>query len=338
MLFPSRRITRAVPRTVEPEIDRQYLDRLIADQRGRYLVPIHGAQLIGGSGLVVLPDGCFASESVYERSVLESDPDYYSPPRRPRVVKHGNYFSLLVIWSKNGGYYHWLHDTLQRLFRVVEWLPPDTQYIIPANLRPFQRETLHLLGIHEDQVVPFTGDEVWELEALHFAPATTNSGSHRREADLWLRDKIMGACGITPQAASKRIYVSRRGQAQRRLLNEEAVERYLHELGFETCIPELLPLREQVALFAEAEVVVSTHGSAFANMLFSPPGLIVVDMIEPSMLSWAYVFWAMAEELHHDYWYFLAESVPRRGNQNDTLVSLDKLAATFDRMQLSPKR
>jgi capsular polysaccharide biosynthesis protein len=84
-------------------------------------------------------------------------------------------------------------------------------------------------------------------------------------------------------------------------LNEQEVEARLHELGFETCTVEALPLRAQVELFAEASIVVSTMGASFASVLFSPPGTVIVDMVPPEMLNLGYVYWEMCEELHHEY-------------------------------------
>lgn len=334
LLVPSRRITRRLPQTIEPEISTQYLDRQIADQGEKYLVRIDGARILGKNGLIVLPEGAVASESIYNRAILEGDPDYYAPKRRPIIRKSGNYFSLLVIWSRKGIYYHWLHDTLERLFRVMEWLPEDTKYIVPDNLQPYQRETLRLVGIEEHQLTQFCGDEVWDLETLYFSNHTNNSGSHRREADEWLRDNIMRTYRIEPTAPRRRIFISRRAAGSRTLANEQAVEEYLQRFGFETCVPETLSLRDQVKLSAEAETVVSTHGSGLTNILFAPQGLIVVDMIPPSMMHLAYVFWAMSEELSHRYWYFQIEDVLRADHRADTYVPMDKLAATIDRLQL----
>jgi capsular polysaccharide biosynthesis protein len=336
-LFPPRRVTRALPRTVEPTIHREYLQREVANQRGRYLVAIPGARLVSGDGIVVLPDGRFATESVYTRDVLEQNHQLHGIARRPIVERPGEYFSLIVRWSRSGNYYHWMHDTLTRLYAASERLPRTTRYIVPADLSPLQRETLRLVGLDDEQLVPFAGDEVWQLEVLHFAPPTTSSGSDRRDADLWVRDRILEGFGITPASTGRRLFVSRRMARRRRLVNEEAVEACLRGYGFETCIAESLSLREQVATFAQADAVVSTHGAGFTNMLFSPPGLRVLDMLEPAKSHQAYVFWAMAEELGHEYWYFFAESVARPTSQNDALVPLPKLTASLDRMFGSPR-
>ena len=112
------------------------------------------------------------------------------------------------------------------------------------------------------------------------------------------------------------------------------MEDFLRGYGFDTLVAEELTLREQVAQFTNAELVVSTHGAGFTNTLFSPPGTRIVDMIEPEKLSHAYVFWTMAEALGHEYWYFLADAVAHPGRQYDTHVPIDKLAATFERMKL----
>jgi hypothetical protein len=334
VLFEPRQITRRMPRTVEPELHDVYAARRVAQQSGRYLVPVRGARLIGARGLVMLPDGSFAAESVWGTPELKRDPNYVAPVRRQVVAKPGNYFSLVVHQSGTRNYYHWFHDVLTRLHGVLEHLPSDTTFVIPPNLREFQQDSLCLMGIPDDRLAPFNGEEVWELATLHFAPLVSNVGSDRGDVDVWLRDQVLEGCGISPQPAGRRIYISRRHAAKRRLLNEEAVLALLANYGFETVATEELSLRDQAALFAQAEALVSTHGAGLTNMLFSAPGLRVIDMIEPSMLNVAYIYWTMAAELDHEYWYFVTDSVPRRGYQNDTVIPLEKLEATLESMHL----
>ena len=337
-VLPPRRVKRNLPHTIEPEIDSAYVTCQDVSQREKYVVPIAGARIVGGIGLIVLPDGSYSSESVYARRVLEEDSDYRSRKQRPTISKPGTYFSLVDVWTvRSGGiYYHWLHDTLERLVGVLDLLPQGTKFIVPDDLKPFQLETLRLVGIEEELLVRYSGNEVWELERLYFSPPTSNSGSHRRDADLWLRDRLMEALKV-PRAgrapARRRLFVSRRNMKGRRITNEEEVEAILRDRGFETLMPETLSLRRQVELFAEASVIVSTHGSAFTNILFSPPGLVVLDMVPPSMLHTAYVFWSMSEELDHQYWY-LAAADSGTGSVPDTYVPCEKLAATLERMSL----
>jgi Glycosyltransferase 61 len=335
IVLPPCETVRRLPRTIEPEIDDVFIRRRTVSQPGKYLVSLHGAKVLGPHGLVVLPDGSYAAESVFNDAHVKIDPSYYLPRRRV-VSKQGDYFSLLVKFAMadRNNYYHWMHDTLERLYGVQSLLPADTNFIVPADLGQVHRESLRLLGVSDDQLVFFSGADAWQLETLHFSPQTTDSGVSRREVDEWLRDRTLAAFNVSLGAPSRRNFISRRDTSKRRLVNESEVESYLHQHGFETCLPETLTLGEQVKLFSQAEVVVSTHGSAFTNILFAPPGLTVVDMIQPSMIRWGSVFWAMAEELGHRYWYLAADSVPRPGHQDDTYVPVDRLAATLSEIGL----
>ena len=109
----------------------------------------------------------------------------------------------------------------------------------------------------------------------------------------------------------------------------------LAPLGFESVAPEQRSLRDQVALFAETEVVVSNHGSAFTNVLFAPPGLRLVDAIDPRLHHCGHVFWSMCEAPGHEYWYFEAERFPPPvPRQDDVRIPLDRLVATLAAMGL----
>jgi hypothetical protein len=339
VLLEARRLERRPPNTVAPEVHDVYASRRHADQPERRLVAVHDARLVGARGLVVLPDGSVAAESAWGEPLLERDPDHLAPRRRPVVWKPGHWCSLVVHWSGTRNYYHWLHDVLARLHGVLERVPPDTRFVVPAGLRPFQVDSLRYLGIDGARIVPFDGREVWQLETLHFAPRVSNVGSDRGEADRWLRDALVDGALLDgppfPRAGDRRIHISRRNAAKRRVVNDDEATALLERHGFETVLTEELSLREQIALFAQAGALVSTHGAGLTNMLYAAPGLRVVDMLEPGMLDVGYIYWAMADELDHEYWYLVTEPVPRPGFQNDTIVPIDRLAATLERMRLT---
>jgi capsular polysaccharide biosynthesis protein len=323
-----------MPRTIEPELDAAYAIRGVADQQGRYLVPVRGAHLVGARGMVRLPDGSIASESVNFEPPLARDRNYLKPPCRRFVEKPGRYFSLVIHWSGTRNYYHWFHDVLTRLDGVLDVVPADTTLIVPPNMRGFQKDSLRLMGIPEKRLVEYDGRETWTVETLYFAPRVSHVGADRGETDRWVRDRVLRGCGITPRSTGRRIFISRRNAGQRRLVNDDEVSELLERYGFETVVTEGLSLESQAMLFAQAAVLVSTHGAGLTNMLFSAPGLKVLEMIEPAKMEVSYIYWAMAEELGHEYWYFVADTVSRPGHQSDTSVSLEKLEATLLAMKL----
>ena len=54
--------------------------------------------------------------------------------QQPVVRKHcGAYFSLIHLWSTTRNYYHWMHDSLKRLYGILEYLPDDTEVHDPVQ-------------------------------------------------------------------------------------------------------------------------------------------------------------------------------------------------------------
>ncbi len=330
-ILKSQVIQRTPPRTSESEIHPEFLKYLSWNIPDKYLAYIPGAKLIGSDGLVILPDGSFALEVAWNKSLLQNNSAYYKR-RQPKPIKHyGPYYSLMLIWCSN--YYHWMHDVLQRLYLVVDLLPKDVNFVVPANLSQYQYESLRYLGIQDHQLSYFRGDEVWELELLYFSPPTILTGFDSPEASHWLRSIIFAQCGITPSGkkGNRRIFISRRlAKRGRRIVNEKEVEESLRKYGFETCLTEELSLQEQVILFSEAEIVVASHGAGLTNLLFCQSGTKVLEIFEPSIVRQCY--WSLSEALGHNYWYFLGKTMSDNVPEPDIYVEIDKLENIINKM------
>jgi len=326
-------VFRKLPLTIEPEIDEIFHKRLVYVVPEKYLARLNNTRLVGANGMIVLPDRNYVLELAFgSQLLLERETIYGKSLPQPARKKSGTYYSLLLLWADIGNYYHWMHDVLMRLHLILDLLPADTQFIVPAGLQPFQLETLRLLGLADRPRIEFSGNEVWELETLYFSPPTSRSGHDSVEADLWLRERIFSFYNIKSTSPHKRIYISRRFAKQRRTINDNDVEIYLHHYGFETYLTEHLSFREQVELFAQAKVIVSNEGAGLTNMLFASPGAIVVDIQVPTARR--YGFWTMSEALGHSYWYFDGQPIPSTGYDPNLFVPLDKLRATLDRILL----
>lgn len=308
-LQPATEVSRTPVTTDDPMLDayfRQYATSY--DVPAKYLVRLPGAMLTGADGLVVLPDGRFAAESIYDATHLVGHPAYRTPSRRRMIDKPGEYYSLVIEYATEGNYYHWVHDAILRLHGILEHLPPETQFVVPTGLTRNQAALLHLVGVDPERVVEFDGAQSWRLESLWFSPTSSGSGVDSPAADRWLRDTALDAYSITPAGADRKIYISRKRAEYRRIVNESDVVDLLTDRGFEVHHPEAYTIRDQVALFAEAAVVVAAHGAGFTNILFAPPGLTVVEIFEPSRLSKCY--WSMCAALDHQYWCMCGSSAP----------------------------
>jgi capsular polysaccharide biosynthesis protein len=200
-------------------------------------------------------------------------------------------------------------------------------------LRDFQRESLQMLGLSDDQLVIFAGDVVWDCERLWFA-SMPPSGAEVPDAVNWLRDRFFSATGQRPNP-QRRLYISRELASNARVVNNDEVTSLLEDRGFEVVCTELLSVEEQVRLFATAECVVAPHGAGLTNILFASPQCKLLEFIEPEWASTmhTYLYWTMAETLGQPYSYFLAETVqnPNDPRRADLHVSLARLRRGIDR-------
>lgn len=329
----SRIIYKQPPKTLESEIYHQFLNELKYEVPEKYLARIENAQLVGRDGLLVLPEGSYAVEVAWNQGHLEALPDYYNEfrlrqLRRNIKKKQGSYYSLLSLWcGKN--YYHWIHDALQRLYLVTDLLPEATHFIVPSSLTRYQYDSLKFAGIKDDQIICLGEQEVWELEALYFSPPTTVTGCDSPNANRWLQGLSVSNSGLDEVKQTKRIYISRRLATCRRIVNEFEIEQHLKGYGFDTYLLEEMSFSDQVSLFNQAEIVISSHGSGLTNLMFAHPKTMVLEVFEPEIVRTC--FWSLSESLGQDYWYILGES---RHNfpEPDIYLAPRKLLQTLEQM------
>lgn len=191
----------------------------------------------------------------------------------PASAPHRRSASVFVPWGARFNYGHFLIDALSGLAVLADrgWLVRFPALAPPLD--PWQRALLDLM------LQP--GEAVEEIEApivlvddllfcscmdhfLHGPNAPLQSVRSRILAGL----KSQGAAPVS----ARRLYLSRRSQAKRVMVNEAALESALVDRGFVVIEPERLPVAEQIALFREADVIVGPTGAALANTLFMKQG------------------------------------------------------------------
>lgn len=174
-------------------------------------------------------------------------------------------------------YFHWLYDVLPRLFFLEQCGLQDRPLYINSKL-PFQRETLEMLGyrnlIHAGAVPVLRAPSL--VVPCHQFPL-----GHALQPWVvtFLRERL-GGQPLIPPASSKRrrLFLSRAKAARRHLLNESEILDLLTPLGFEVVYPEDLTVKQQIALFQSAEVVVGQTGGALTNIVFCPKGAAVISL------------------------------------------------------------
>lgn len=126
-----------------------------------------------------------------------------------------------------------------------------------------------------------------------------------------LRHRALRAIeGQTFDHLPRRFFVGRdsRQSRARHMEGEELLFEHLEMFGFEYVIFENLSPLEQIALMAQAEVMVSYHGAGFTNMLFANPQAYVIEIgtLQTAQFRWA-DFWPLAHASHCRYFSFFGD-------------------------------
>jgi hypothetical protein len=233
--------------------------------------------------------------------------------------------ALLLGGHAHTNWYHWLVDALPQLHTAARLPDPYRGWpvLVPEEIFRYasMAEALQLfLDGREVIRIPegsrVTGRICWidSLEILDVPECLTTprpmSQIHllHREGMESYRQVFLDHFGDDPSPFGERVFLTRRGT--RRGYNQDEIAEVAKELGFVAVAPEMLTLREQVALFRTATHLIGPSGAGFAGLLFSGPNTQVLCW-QDSRLTAMTILPDLATLNHSDYWHVFY--VPRSG-------------------------
>ncbi|MEY2832721.1 MAG: hypothetical protein RLZZ574_1979, partial [Cyanobacteriota bacterium] len=233
-------------------------------------------------------------------------------------------------------YYHWMFDILPRLellrrselkFKEIDW------FVVNSLSKPYQQETLNLLGIAQDKIIE--SDRHSHIQASELiVPSFPGYLDWVPEGTIkFLRETFLPQINSNQNNQNhSKIYVSRARAKNRRLVNEIEVSQLLTKLGFVTVFLEEMSFLEQVETFANAKMIVSPHGSGLTNLVFCSPHTQVVELFSPNYIRTDY--WMISQQLDLQHYYIVGQNFSCSSLRNlmyqnalteDIFVSIDAL-------------
>lgn len=184
--------------------------------------------------------------------------------------------------SAKGNYYHWIADLLPRLLFIQKCNLPDFEermVILHSVQRPYENESLQLMGIGQDKVLRLRKFEIIGVKDLIMADYLLSRDGKpfpfwKRQLLNEFKEKVLGPV----RKGRRKIYLLRGKQKTRRLIGEEKLTETLSSMGFEIVDPQKMTLKEQMETLSGAEVVVALHGAALANIVFCSEGTLVLEL------------------------------------------------------------
>jgi tetratricopeptide (TPR) repeat protein len=228
----------------------------------------------------------------------------------------------------NNAYFHWLVDVLPR-WELVRRSPialSQIDWFLVSDRLPFQREMLNRLGIASAQILDpqdYPHIRADQLVAPSFAGSIAWPSAW---VCKFLQERFLESEPLDSIAGYKRVYITRQHASNRRVINEHQVIQILSQFGVQPVALETMSVAEQAALFAQAEVVISPHGSGLTNIVFCQPGTQIIEFFSPSYVYPCY--WYISSLKNLNYYYLLGE--PLAGPYfNQLLYQSDRTADLF---------
>ena len=295
-IIPEQSVELKKPNSVNDEIHPAFGECGKSDLSPKaYLCFLKNARVVNENGVIISYDNKVFADFTYELSKqIEEYEVFKSYIHKPQVRKE--YLATIAFYGSSG-YFHWIFDSLPRL-KLLEAVIDEIDYlIVPYNLKRFHLETLSLLGFPEEKLLKIKDGTHLLCENL-FAPSL--SGISKWACDF-LRESFIPEDVAEPY---RLIYTSRKDALYRKIINEEEVEDYLREIGFEIIQMTELTFLEQVKICAEARVVVGPHGANLSNTVFCQNAKIL-EIFSPSYIYKGY--WIIANYVGNEYYYLLGK-------------------------------
>ena len=229
------------------------------------------------------------------------------------------------IHNSYRGYYHWLLESLPRLFDAQRNVSEFTLLLPASYTDAFYADTLRLLNL--TQVAWLQPQTMYQVPVLALPHEEETMGSYSAQALQEVKAVLLQAAGIAQgkPASPTRLYISRRKAPRRKVLNEGEVEQLLLRYGFQCVCFEDFAFEDQLRLCASAEVLVSMHGAGLSNMVFMPEQSTVVEFRKFDN-GHNYFFTQLGATLQHHYHLLYCAAADEQQSVQDADLYVDTAA------------
>ena len=240
--------------------------------------------------------------------------------------------ALCLASMKGEMFFHWILEVLPRvgsLERAGLDLADMDHIIVNSAKNRFMRDTLEMVGVPLDKLVDMQDHPHIKAETLIVPSMPAGTGNYTSWVLDWLRERLSPAMATLPEGTSPYVFISRARAKFRNVTNEPEVFDLLAGMGFQKFELDNMSYPEQMALFAQAKVIVAPHGAGLTHLFYCQPGTKVIEFYDPMYVNAC--FYSLANACGLDYYYFLGEGkgmkegVNLELNEGNITVDLEKL-------------
>jgi len=211
-------------------------------------------------------------------------------PKFKKKIK-GNVLSLLSGGASKDNFTHWFTDVIPRIkiFSQKFNLNNIDKFYVPNLKYNFQKESLKLLGIKENQIITSIKCKHINADTIF---ATTHPCYHLpMKVKKWSLEYLKKSYSVSSYKKKfKKIFLDRdqinlinldnlkEYRNLRVLINEREIKDFLHSEGFDIVKPENYSFKEQVKIFSSAKIIVGLYGAAMMMLSFCKKNTKVIEI------------------------------------------------------------
>jgi capsular polysaccharide biosynthesis protein len=290
---------------------------LVGTSRPGYLACLSDVHVRGRSGVLLARGEALVDIEAWEAGTFEDNPEYdpgilgqtragfwTMEPLEPELEVDE---AFLLSGAHTIDFGHWITEYLPRyaMARLADM--PDVPVLIDERMPPTHRELLELLLPADAEIIVVPHLAVVRVRQLWYAPNPMYIGFYpvRMDDRYWrliathaerfarlvahLDRALRAGAGPREDPASgelggRRLFLARKPNQKKKLLNHLAVEETVAGHGFEVIYPQDMNFRDQLRAIRDATHVVGPDGSALFLTLFARPGAKLAVLSPPYTL------------------------------------------------------
>ncbi|MEM9224304.1 MAG: glycosyltransferase family 61 protein [Pseudomonadota bacterium] len=256
-----------------------------------HLLRVENAKIVySGTNVAVLTPNGFLPQSMFipSRTILDALPKYSFD----RLIYAGDYRGADNIS-------HFTFDSMPRALLIARARPKVPVLFNPPKLAgQYQRHLASRLGL----TVPEIGEDACVVEAGELflahseAKSTLHPVYHGHPRLVRFFHRL-----TNPGGPRRKVYVSRADSSRREMANQQQLEDLLKARGFDIVVPTQYEPEQQLAFFAEADVVIAPHGAGLTSIAACSPGTRLLELFSPEVGTAAYGAIATAKEMEYEF-------------------------------------
>lgn len=263
-----------------------------------YVALLHDVNVLAGTRYVLTNDNTILHDEEHHFYDIEGAYlKYFNGKRTKNGNININFNIRTAAWVECGinvmheysnNYFHFIAETIPRIILAQEAnLPRHVPFLFEDNLHKNIRDIISCIVGDSRPIIWLQTGTLFTVKELYVPSDLTSvidaydGGPIARQSALDVSriragvNKCKDGLDFKRPRPRRKLFASRNGGI-RKLLNQDALEQYFLDLGFEILRTDRLSLEEQIHAFQEAEVIVGPTGAQMSNIIWCEPDTSVI--------------------------------------------------------------